>query len=202
MKTTWSSFCTALLFSLFMIQSGFAQAQSRAVSGNVKSTVDGMGIPGASIAVQGTKIGTTTDFDGNYKIEAKAGDVLVFTFIGFKSQKVTVGTQQAINVTLEEETSELKEVVVIGYGSQRKTLVTNAVTQVSGENLTKTNTTNALQALQGQAAGLQVTSTSGQPGEGLNVVIRGAGSTGGTSPLYVVDGILTGDISYLNNSDI
>jgi TonB-linked SusC/RagA family outer membrane protein len=202
MKTTLSSFCTALLFSLFMIQTGFAQAQSRFVSGNVTSTVDGMGIPGASIAVQGTKIGTTTDFDGNYKIEAKTGDVLVFTFIGFKSQKVTVGTQQTINVTLAEETSELKEVVVIGYGSQRKTLVTTAVTQVSGENLTKTNTTNALQALQGQAAGLQVTSTSGQPGEGLNVVIRGAGSTGGTSPLYVVDGILTGDISYLNNSDI
>lgn len=202
MKTTLSSFCTALLFSLFMIQSGFAQAQSRSVSGNVTSTVDGMGIPGASIAVQGTKIGATTDFDGNYKIEAKAGDVLVFSFIGFKSQKVTVGTQQTINVTLAEETSELKEVVVIGYGSQRKTLVTTAVSQVSGENLTKTNTTNALQALQGQAAGLQVTSTSGQPGEGLNVVIRGAGSTGGTSPLYVVDGILTGDISYLNNSDI
>ncbi|WP_225585362.1 TonB-dependent receptor [Flavobacterium sp. MDT1-60] len=202
MKTTLSSFCTALLFSLFMIQSGFAQAQPRSVSGNVTSTVDGMGIPGASVAVQGTKIGASTDFDGNYKIEAKTGDVLVFTFIGFKSQKVTVGTQQTINVMLAEETSELKEVVVIGYGSQRKTLVTTAVSQVSGENLTKTNTTNALQALQGQAAGLQVTSTSGQPGEGLNVVIRGAGSTGGTSPLYVVDGILTGDISYLNNSDI
>jgi TonB-linked SusC/RagA family outer membrane protein len=152
--------------------------------------------------VQGTKIGTTTDFDGNFKIEAKSGDVLVFSFIGFKSQKITVGTQQTINVALQEETAELKEVVVIGYGSQRKTLVTNAVTQVSGENLAKTNTTNALQALQGQAAGLQVTSTSGQPGEGLNVVIRGAGSTSGTTPLYVVDGILTGDISYLNNSDI
>jgi TonB-linked SusC/RagA family outer membrane protein len=202
MKTTLSTLCTALLFSLFMIQSGFAQAQSRSVSGNVTSTVDGMGIPGASIAVQGTKIGTTTDFDGNFKIEAKSGDVLVFSFIGFKSQKITVGTQQTINVALQEETAELKEVVVIGYGSQRKTLVTNAVTQVSGENLAKTNTTNALQALQGQAAGLQVTSTSGQPGEGLNVVIRGAGSTSGTTPLYVVDGILTGDISYLNNSDI
>lgn len=202
MKTTMSSFCTALLFSLFMIQSGFAQAQSRSVSGNVTSTVDGMGIPGASIAVQGSKIGATTDFDGNYKIEAKSGDVLVFSFIGFKTQKITVGNQQTISVKLQEETSELKEVVVIGYGSQKKTLVTNAVTQVSGENLAKTNTTNALQALQGQAAGLQVTSTSGQPGEGLNVVIRGAGSTSGTTPLYVVDGILTGDISYLNNSDI
>jgi len=201
-KAPISSFCTALLFGLFMMQSGFAQAQSRTVSGNVTSAVDGMGIPGASVAVEGTKTGASTDFDGNYKIEAKTGDVLLFTFIGFKTQRVTVGTQNAVNVTLQEETAELKEVVVIGYGSQKRTLVTNAVTQVSGDNLVKTNTTNALQALQGQAAGLQITSTSGQPGEGLNVVIRGVGSTGGSSPLYVVDGILTGDISYLNNSDI
>ncbi|RED24718.1 TonB-linked SusC/RagA family outer membrane protein [Flavobacterium cutihirudinis] len=195
-------FFTALFFSLFMIQSGFAQAQSRSVSGTVTSGTDGMGIPGASVAVEGTKIGAATDFDGNYKIEAKTGDVLVFTFIGYKKQRITVGTQKTVNVKLEEETAELKEVVVVGYGSQKKTLVTNAVTQVSGESLVKTNTTNALQALQGQAAGLQVTSTSGQPGEGLNVVIRGAGSIAGTSPLYVVDGILTGDISYLSNSDI
>lgn len=201
-KTTMFSFCTTLLFSLFMIQSGFAQAQSGSVSGTVTSAVDGMGIPGASVGVEGTKTAAATDFDGKFKIEAKAGDVLVFTFIGFKTQKVTVGTQKTINVTMQEETAELKEVVVIGYGSQRKTLVTNAVTQVSGENLVKTNTTNALQALQGQAAGIQITSTSGQPGEGLNVVIRGVGSIAGTSPLYVVDGILTGDISYLNNSDI
>ncbi|GAA6766731.1 TonB-dependent receptor [Flavobacterium sp. CGRL1] len=185
-----------------MIQTGYAQAQSKSVSGNVTSAVDGMGIPGATVAVEGTKIGAATDFDGNYKIEAKTGDVLVFTFIGFKTQKVTVGTQKTISVTLQEETSELKEVVVIGYGSQKKTLVTNAVTQVSGENLAKTNTTNALQALQGQAAGIQITSTSGQPGEGLNVVIRGVGSTAGSTPLYVVDGILTSDISYLSNSDI
>ncbi|MGN7811353.1 SusC/RagA family TonB-linked outer membrane protein [Flavobacterium sp. KACC 22758] len=202
MKTTVLSFCTTLLFSLFMIQTGYAQAQSKSVSGNVTSAVDGMGIPGATVAVEGTKIGAATDFDGNYKIEAKTGDVLVFTFIGFKTQKVTVGTQKTISVTLQEETSELKEVVVIGYGSQKKTLVTNAVTQVSGENLAKTNTTNALQALQGQAAGIQITSTSGQPGEGLNVVIRGVGSTAGSTPLYVVDGILTSDISYLSNSDI
>ncbi|MFB9077817.1 SusC/RagA family TonB-linked outer membrane protein [Flavobacterium procerum] len=201
-KTKKLPFFMALLLSVFMIQSGFAQDQSKTVSGKILSAVDGMGVPGASVAVQGTKTGAASDFDGNYKIEAKAGDVLVFTFIGFKTQTVTVGTQRTINVTLQEETAELKEVVVIGYGSQKKSLVTNAITQVSGESLTKTNTVNALQALQGQAAGLQVTSTSGQPGEGLNVVIRGVGSTAGSTPLYVVDGILTGDISYLNNSDI
>ncbi|WP_281231492.1 SusC/RagA family TonB-linked outer membrane protein [Flavobacterium gelatinilyticum] len=199
---TLLTFCTAVFFSLFMMQSGYAQAQSKTVNGIVTSAVDKMGVPGASVAVEGTKAGAATDFDGKYKIEAKEGDVLVFTFIGFKTQKITVGTQRTINVVLQEETSELKEVVVIGYGSQKKTLVTNAVAQVSGEALAKTNTTNALQALQGQAAGLQVTSTSGQPGEGLNVVIRGVGSTAGSTPLYVVDGILTNDISYLSNSDI
>lgn len=161
-----------------------------------------MAIPGATITNQGTKKSTSTDFDGKYNLEAKAGDVMVVSFMGFRTQNITVGTQNTINVSLQTEIADLKEVVVIGYGSMKKKLVTNAVTQVSGDNLAKTNTTSALQALQGQAAGLQITSTSGQPGEGLNVVIRGVGSTGGSTPLYVVDGILTGDISYLSNSDI
>jgi len=201
-KTTMLPFCMALLLSVFTIQSGFAQEQSQAVSGTIKSAEDGMGVPGATVAIEGTKTATSTDFDGNFKLEAKTGSVIVISFMGFKTQRITVGTQRVLNITLQTEAADLKEVVVIGYGSQKKTLVTNAVTQVSGENLAKTNTTNALQALQGQAAGIQITSTSGQPGEGLNVVIRGVGSTGGSSPLYVVDGILTTDISYLSNSDI
>lgn len=201
-KTTPLSFCMALLLSVFMMQSGFAQEQSQFVTGNVKSGDDGMSVPGATVAIEGTKTATSTDFDGNFKLEAKAGNVIVISFMGFKTQRITVGTQKTLAITLQTEAADLKEVVVIGYGSQKKTLVTNAVTQVSGENLAKTNTTNALQALQGQAAGIQITSTSGQPGEGLNVVIRGVGSTAGSSPLYVVDGILTNDISYLSNSDI
>lgn len=195
-------FCMALLLAVFTMQSGFAQGQSRSVSGNVKSAGDGMAIPGATITIDRTKTATSTDFDGNFKVEAKTGDVLTISFMGFKTQHITVGTQNTINVSLQTDVADLKEVVVIGYGSMKKKLVTNAVTQVSGENLAKTNTTNALQALQGQAAGLKITSTSGQPGEGFNVVIRGIGSTAGSNPLYVVDGILTGDISYLNNSDI
>ncbi|MBW1658317.1 SusC/RagA family TonB-linked outer membrane protein [Flavobacterium quisquiliarum] len=200
-KTTKLSYFMTVLLSVFMMQFGFAQ-ESKTVSGTITSAEDGFGVPGATVQVQGTKSSTITDFDGKYKIEAKTGDVLVFTFVGFKTQNIKVGDQKIVNAVLQPETAELKEVVVIGYGSQKKTLVTNAVTQVSGENLTKTNTTNALQALQGQAAGLQITSTSGQPGESLNVVIRGVGSTAGSNPLYVVDGVLTGDISYLNNSDI
>jgi TonB-linked SusC/RagA family outer membrane protein len=201
-KPTLLQFCLVLLLSVFTMQSGFAQEQSQFVSGNVKSADDGMGIPGATVAIEGTKKGTSTDFDGNFRLEAKTGDVIAISFMGFKTQRVTVGTQKTINVTLQTEAADLKEVVVIGYGTQKRTTVTSAITQVTGENLAKTNTINALQGLQGQAAGLQITSTSGQPGEKLNVVIRGLGTTGGSSPLYVVDGILTGDITYLNNSDI
>ena len=191
-----------LLFSIFATQHGFAQVQSQSITGTVTSAGDGMSVPGANVFVEGTQNATSTDFDGKFTINAKTGDVLKFSFIGFKTQSVTVGTQKVINVVLQSEAADLKEVVVIGYGTQKRTTVTSAITQVSGDNLTKTNTVNALQALQGQAAGLQITSTSGQPGEGLNVVIRGIGSTSGSSPLYVVDGILTGDISYLNNADI
>ncbi|MFB9110129.1 SusC/RagA family TonB-linked outer membrane protein [Flavobacterium gyeonganense] len=201
-KPTMLQFYLMLLLSVFTMQPGFAQEQSQFVSGNVKSADDGMGIPGATVAIEGTKRATSTDFDGNFRIEAKTGDVIAISFMGFKTQRLTVGAQKTINVTLQTESAELKEVVVIGYGTQKRTTVTSAITQVNGENLAKTNTINALQGLQGQAAGLQITSTSGQPGEKLNVVIRGLGTTGGSNPLYVVDGILTGDITYLSNSDI
>lgn len=201
-KPTMLQLCMALLLTVFSVQFGFAQQQTRTVTGIVKSSGDNMSIPGATVTIEGTKTATSTDFDGKFSLEAKTGDVLAISFMGFTTQRKTLGTQNTIDITLQTEISDLKEVVVIGYGSLKKKLVTNAVTQISGESLEKTNTTNALQALQGQAAGLQITSTSGQPGEGLNVVIRGVGSTGGSSPLYVVDGILTGDISYLSNSDI
>ena len=202
-KTTMLSFCTTLLFSLFMMQSAFAQAQSRSVSGIVTSAVDGMGVPGATVAVEGTKIGAATDFDGNYKIEAKAGDVLVFTFIGFKTQKVTVGTQKTINVTLQEETAELKEIVVIGYGTQKKKVNTAATSLVSGKDIQQVASLDVVNALQGQASGVSVTSSSGQPGANMVVNIRGAGTAGNSDPLYVVDGVVVDNgIGYLDPSVI
>lgn len=202
-KTTMLSFCTTLLFSLFMMQSAFAQAQSRSVSGIVTSAVDGMGVPGATVAVEGTKIGAATDFDGNYKIEAKTGDVLVFTFIGFKTQKVTVGTQKTINVTLQEETAELKEIVVIGYGTQKKKVNTAATSLVSGKDIQQVASLDVVNALQGQASGVSVTSSSGQPGANMVVNIRGAGTAGNSDPLYVVDGVVVDNgIGYLDPSVI
>jgi len=201
-KPTLLQLCMVLLLTVFTMQSGFAQDQSHSVSGNVKSSDDGMGIPGATVTNESTKMSTSTDFDGKFKVDAKSGDVLAISFMGYKTQRITLGSQNSVTISLKNDVADLKEVVVIGYGSAKKALMTNAVTQVSGENLARTNTTNAIQALQGQAPGLQITSTSGQPGENLNVVIRGLGSTSGSGPLYVVDGVQTGDILYLNNSDI
>lgn len=118
------------------------------------------------------------------------------------TKEVSVNARTIIDVVMESEFTDLNEVVVIGYGVQKKKLITGATIQVSGDDLQNRNSTNALQALQGQTAGVQISSTSGQPGEGLNVTIRGLGTIGNSGPLYIVDGVQTGDISYLNNADI
>ncbi|MFL1013211.1 TonB-dependent receptor [Flavisericum labens] len=179
-----------------------ATLQTWAVKGSV---VDDLGqpLPGANILEKDTTNGTQTDFDGNFSLNVlDKNAVLVISYIGYLTQEVSVNGQPNLSVKLREDTAALDEVVVIGYGTLKKALVTGASVQVSGENIEKMNTANAIQALQGQSPGVQITSTSGQPGESLNVVIRGVGSTSGSNPLYVVDGILTGDISYLNNADV
>lgn len=194
-------FCLMVLGCLLGFQSAKAQNEIT-VTGTVTGAEDGMLLPGVSVIEKGTSNGTATDFDGNYTISVASDAVLVFSYIGFTTKEVSVGGKTAIDVVMNSDTQQLDEVVVIGYGTQKKELVTGANIQVSGEDLQKLSTTNALQALQGQTPGVQITSTSGQPGAGINVNIRGLGSTGGNNPLYVVDGVLTGDISYLNNADI
>ncbi|GAA4230310.1 TonB-dependent receptor [Postechiella marina] len=165
------------------------QAQSITVSG----VVDGDGLPlaGASVIVKGTARGTITDFDGNYVIKANVGEILQFTYLGYESDEVTVGNQNVINVTMKEDLSTLEEVVVVGYGTQKKREVTGAVGQVKAEVLEKTTTSDIGTALQGQIAGVNVTSSSGAPGEEANILIRGFSSLldGNNGPLYVVDGI-------------
>lgn len=194
--------CLVMLLFLFGIETGFAQGNIT-VSGTVTDMETGMPVPGASIVVKNeVSKGTSTDFDGKFMIEVNSNAILEFSYLGYKSQDVNVNNQTTINVQLTPELESLTEVVVVGYGVQKKDLNTGANLQVDGDALQKQSTTNALQALQGQAAGVQITSSSGQPGEAMNVVIRGLGSTGSNSPLYVVDGVLTGDISFLNNSDI
>ncbi len=196
---TWRYMLLCIL-SIFSIS--FSNAQNVTVSGTVTAADDGGSIPGVSILVTGTNRGTTTDLDGNYKLEVPEDAELAFSFVGYSTQKVQVAGRSVIDIEMQIDATELSEVVVIGYGTQKKALVTGANLQVDGEELQNQSRTNALEALQGKTAGVQITSTSGQPGSGLNVVIRGKGSTGGSNPLYVVDGVLTGDISYLNNSDI
>lgn len=191
-----------ILSFLIFTNSLEAQEDELIITGTVTSADDGLPIPGVTILIQGTDQGTATDFDGNYEITASANSVLIFSYLGFTTREVPVNGQSEIDISMEVDSSELDEVVVVGYGTQRRALVTGANVQVDGDDIQNQSTTNALQALQGQTPGVQITSTSGQPGSGIDVVIRGMGSTGDNSPLYVVDGVLTGDISYLNNADI
>ncbi|WP_207535159.1 SusC/RagA family TonB-linked outer membrane protein [Desertivirga arenae] len=191
-----------LVLCLMLLSSQTLFAQETRISGKITSSDDKLPLPGVSINVKGTNKGVSSDANGLYSISANPGDILVFKSIGFQTLERKVGSGTSINVVLSTETNTLNEVVVVGYGVQKKKLTTGANLQVKGDDLQKQNTTNALQALQGQAPGVQVTSTSGQPGSGMNVVIRGKGTIGNSSPLYVVDGVITGDISYLNPADI
>ena len=177
-----------------------AVQQAKKVQGTV---TDDMGpVIGATVKIKGTNNGVITDFDGKYSINAKPGDVLVITFVGTKPQEITVGNATTYNVKLESNSQELEEVVVVGYGVQKKKLVTGATVEVKGENIAKLNTTQVLGALQSQTPGVNIQASSGQPGDGFKVTIRGAGTNGNTAPLYVIDGVSGGDINNLNPSDI
>ncbi len=194
-------FVVWLFLSFFLTLPAFSQNMQK-IKGTVLEATDQSPIPGATVKVKGTTTGTITDMDGNFLINANSGDVLVFSFVGFKNQEIPVAGKTELTVLLSVDVTNIDEVVVVGYGVQKKKLVTGATVQVDGEALLKRSTTNALQALQGQTSGVQISSTSGQPGEGLKVVVRGQGTIGSSGPLYIVDGVQTGSISYLNNADI
>lgn len=190
-----------LMFLMLLVFSETLFAQQRKISGKVTGA-DRLPIPGAVIKIKGKTGGTATNSDGAYTILAQAGDVLQITSVGFVAKEIKVGENSVIDISLAEDNQSLSEVVVVGYGVQQKKLVTGATVQVKGETLQRQSTTNALQGLQGQTPGVQIASTSGQPGESMKVTIRGLGTIGNSGPLYVVDGVLTGDITYLNSSDI
>jgi len=185
-----------------LMLSTFVRAQTQKVEGTIASQKTAAAMAGASVTVKGTNRSVISDEAGHFSIDAAPGDVLVITSIGYVVQELKVSSSRVLDIRLEETYSTLEDVVVIGYGVQKKKLVTGANLQVKGDDIQKQSTTNALQALQGQAPGVQITTTSGQPGSGLNVIIRGKGTIGNSGPLYVVDGVNTGDISYLNPSDI
>ncbi|MCI1683710.1 MAG: TonB-dependent receptor [Bacteroides sp.] len=200
-----SSLCRIVLVMLFWLPAIISiqanPSQSRTISGVVKSATDGEPLIGVSVLVKETSTGAITDMDGKYSLTALTGNTLVFSYIGYKEQEIKVGNSSVINVSLEENNAVLDEVVVIGYGVQKKKLVTGATVQVKGENIAKLNTTNPLQAMQGQTPGVNIASTSGQPGADMKVTIRGLGTVGNSQPLYLIDGV-GGDISTLNPADI
>ncbi len=178
-------------------------AQELTVTGVVNEKATGMSIPGATVLQKGSTNGTISDMDGNYSITVSSStDTLVFSFIGYQETELVVNGRTVINVELEDKLAELDEVVVIGYGTQKKKVVTGSIATVKSKEITSTPILRAEQALQGRASGVQVTNQSGQPGEAPSVRIRGAGTTGNSAPLYVVDGLVVGSIEYLNPGDI
>ncbi|WP_040665056.1 SusC/RagA family TonB-linked outer membrane protein [Nafulsella turpanensis] len=168
----------------------------RQVSGKVIEASTGEPLPGVTVLVKGTSIGVTTDLDGSYRLEVPGPEAsLVFSFVGYHTQEVVVGNKSTINVTLEEDVQQLEEVVVVGYGTLKKSDLTGSVSSVTGEDLRSTVTANIDQALQGRVAGVQVSQNSGAPGAAVSIKIRGTNSiTGSNEPLYVIDGIqVSGD---------
>ena len=189
---------TLLFLSLFTL---YAWSQGRVITGTVTDEA-GQGLPGVTVLLVGTGTGTVTDLEGKYSLNAGQG-TLRFSFIGYTPQEIQIGTQNTINVTLVEELTELNEVIVIGYGVQRKKDVSTAVVVVDEEAIAERPIVSAAQALQGKAAGVQVVQNSGKPGASMSVRVRGATSVlSSNEPLYVVDGIIGADIRGLNPNDI
>lgn len=193
---------TIYVLSLLLVSTMLFAQQQITVQGRVTDT-DNMGIPGVSIAIQGTTQGTITDIDGNYNLSAPSDATLIFSFIGFENQEIAVNGRTAINVVLRQSLEMVDEVVVVGYGTQKVKDLTSAITTVASGELAKTPAATAMQALQGKVGGLQIVSA-GEPGNQPTVRVRGIGSfqSAGQNPLYVVDGMFYSNIDFLNISEI
>jgi len=188
---------------MLMLSAGFVQAQDVQVSGTVLDET-GMPLPGVSILLKGTTRGTTTDLDGKYSIAAPASGVLVFSFIGYNNIEETIGSRTKIDVSLNPDVSNLEEVVVVGYGTQKKSQLTGAISSVGNKEIQELPITDARQALQGRAAGVDVVQPGSKPGSAPQVRIRGRRSFNASNePLYVIDGIPTvGGLEDINPQDI
>ncbi|MCH6198918.1 TonB-dependent receptor [Aquiflexum sp. LQ15W] len=210
-KTIW-------LFLIFFLYIGASAsiAQNTLISGVVTSEEDNQPMPGVSILLKGTNIGTVSDLNGKFSIYANNPntDVLVFSFLGFLTQEVVLGNRTSLEIIIKPDISQLDEVVIVGYGETKRRDLTGSVGSMNSELIKETNKVNAFQALQGQVAGVMIQSTDNKPGGGFNVRIRGSntinsnetteqgGFTAGLNPLFIVDGIFVDDISFLNPSDI
>lgn len=191
----------SMMLILCLLSSAILFAQQR-VNG-VVTDIGNNPIPGLTILEKGTGNGVISDIDGRYNISvSNQNSILVFSFIGMETQEIEVGNRSVINLIMTDTQTDLDELVVIGYGLQRKALVTGANVNVSGEQIAEQRTTTAMEALQGVTPGVQIIRNHGAPGAGTKVTIRGMGTIGAASPLYIVDGVSTSNIDHLNASDI
>lgn len=198
-----ANYCFAVVFLLCLLLSNRAHAQSATIEGTVKDAA-GLSLPGVNVLEKGTKNGTSTDFDGHYKLKlTNPKAVLSFSFIGFKSIEVSTEGKTKVNATMSEDSNNLNEVVVIGYGTSKKSDLTGAVATFSGNEMRKIPVPNVAEALTGRIAGVQVTSSEGSPDSNIQIRIRGNGSlTQDASPLYIVDGFPVNNINDISSSDI
>ena len=191
------------LLTLFCLcVSMIALAQQKTITGTV---IDANNEPviGASVLEKGTSNGTITNLDGEYSLSVSAGATLVFSYIGYKTQEVSIGNKTTIKITLVEDSEQLDEVVVVGYGVQKKSSMTASVASVSAKEINKLVTSNVTSALQGRTPGVEVLQNGGEAGADVSILIRGAGTFGSTEPLYIIDGAVSNNgINSLNPNDI
>lgn len=177
------------------------QAQDVSVKGKVLDET-GMSVPGASILIKGTSKSTTTDLDGNFEIKTSLNGVFVISFVGYATIEEPINGRKDVTIKLKTESEKLEEVIVIGYGTQKKTDVTSAISTVGVKDVSDRPIVNAVEAITGKSSGVQVSSSSGSPGGSLSVRVRGIGSPNGGEPLYVVDGVLTSNVKAIDPNNI
>jgi TonB-linked SusC/RagA family outer membrane protein len=191
------------LLGFFLFLLSVSNAQVRTITGTVSAYDTKETLPGATVQIKGTTTGVVTDIDGKYTFKVPEGKVvLVFSFVGYTPQEIELGVQNIVDVTMVPSKTTLSEVVVVGYGTLRKSDLTGSVTTIKTDELTKITALNPMESLEGKVAGVQVTQSSGTPGEAPIVLIRGIGTLNDASPIYVVDGVILNDISFLSSADI
>jgi len=192
-----------LMVAVAILLMGFQAMGQRIIRGTVTGSDTGETLPGVNVLIKGTTRGTVTDINGAYQVEVRPGDQsLVFSFIGYDNQEIAIGTADVIQVMLQISSTQLEEFVVIGYGTVRKSDLTGAVSSLKAEDIVKITALHPEKALQGKVTGVQIITTSGAPGAGAAVRVRGVGTFNNSSPIYVVDGVILDDISFLNSGDI
>ena len=178
-------------------------AIAQQLSGTITDADSGVPLPGATVLVKGTTNGTTTDFDGIFQLSnVSSNAILVISYVGYETQEIAVNNNTNFTIALSSAADALEEIVVVGFGTQRKKEVTGAVSVLGAKTIEKLNPVRTEQALQGQIAGVNISSQSGSPGSGLNIRIRGITTNGNNAPLILVDGNRIGDLNALNPNDI